>query len=85
MKETVLTGKDRNLEIRKTDLDFPLTDTDQSKICSTHNIVPNKRLLEKKDIKRFIRRLKGNKKEEVEEKKRGRPKKVEKENKIKKE
>lgn len=83
IKETLTAGKDKNLEV-KVDQDHPMVTIDQSKVCSTRNIVPNKRPLAKKDIKRFLVKVKGEKKK-VEQKneekeiidapKRGRPKK----------
>jgi len=54
-----MTGKDKNYELK----DFPLKDIDQSKVISTHNIIPNKRPIEKKDIKRVIDNIKSNIKE----------------------
>jgi hypothetical protein len=55
--DSVKNRKDKNLEIK----DFPISETDQSKVCSTHTIVPHKRKLEKEDVEKFVNRVKGNK------------------------
>ena len=53
-----MTGADKNYEMK----DFPLKETDQSKVISTHNIVPNKRAIAQKDIDKVINNIKPKKK-----------------------
>ena len=60
IQNTVTTGKDRNMEISNSD--FPLKEVDQSKTISTHNLIPNKRSLEKKDITKMVDQIKGTQK-----------------------
>lgn len=57
-----MTGVDKHYEIRKPD-DHPLKEVDQSKIISTHNMVPNKRKIEKKDVNKIVSKLKNEQKE----------------------
>lgn len=56
---TVSTGKDPAMEIDKNkNDDNRLIDTDPMKTCMTRTIVPNKRPIEMRDIKKFVRRVK---------------------------
>lgn len=71
--ETLTTGKDKHYEINNND--EPLKVIDQSKTCSTRTIIPSKRQVSKKDIKKFVTKMKKVevKKDKVKvEKKRGR-------------
>lgn len=79
MQESLTAGKDKNYEIKKKDDDFPMQEIDQSKTISTHNLIPNKRPVNIKDIKTFLKKRKNIEEAEKEEK----PKK--KENKLDKE
>jgi len=63
MKESLTVGEDKNFEMvkkkkRDDEKDFPLKEVDQSQVCSTHTIVPNKREVQPKDVKKFITRMK---------------------------
>jgi hypothetical protein len=62
---TVNTGTDKNFEIKKSNnQDEPLVHIDQSKTLSTRTIIPCKRPVANKDVKRAIDRVKQAKKEE---------------------
>ena len=60
---TVNTGKDENFEILSKNIKKSdgLINTDPMKTCMTRTIVPNKRPVEKEDVKKFVNRVKPDK------------------------
>lgn len=66
---TLSTGKDSNYEIKNTNPndDGKIVDLDPSKVCMTRTIVPNKRPIDMRDVKKFVAKVKPETTEEIAE------------------
>lgn len=63
MRPSLTAGKDENMELKipEANVDHPIKEVDQSTVVSTRTLIPNKRVVSMRDVKKATMRIKSRK------------------------